>query len=1024
MAPKFAWPAEMNFEDEIAPLIAKRCLECHNPIDAKGGLNLASHDAALQGGESGVVLVAGKPQESYLLERLEAGEMPPEVRGRSQKLPDAEIAALQRWITAGVKWPRGRTLSIYEKTTDVRAGLDWWSLQPVQRPAVPEVQNAPRVANPIDAFILARLEQAALEPAPLADQRTLIRRAYFDLIGLPPSPEEMSKWLSRLTENPTARVSPDDRNTRGPRVAQLNEAAYQELIDHLLDSKHYGERWARYWLDLVRFAETCGYERDQLKPNIWRYRDWVINALNSDLPYDRFVTDQLAGDEVPYRDEQSVIATGMLRAGTWNDEPNDPADSLYTRLEDMVHTTTSAFLGLTVKCARCHDHKFDPIRQTDYYRTASFFWPGYIGPANLGGPNKDQLGFDVFGWTDREAKAEPIRLLIKGERHRPGQTIQPGSLSSVPALDKPFAPPPAGSKTTHRRLQFARWITNPRNPLTARVMVNRLWQHHFGEALVRTPNNFGFKSDPPEHPRLLDWLAAEFVNPTILFHRVANDPREDGDSFRETRGSLETPLNAPWTLKRMHKLIMLSNTYRQASVHPRHHETAEKDSLNRLWWRFNRRRLDAEALRDAMLAASGQLNRQTGGPSFFPKMSAEALEGLSRKSNAWGRSSPEQRARRSIYMMTKRSRLLPLMTTFDFCDTTLPCGQRDVTIVATQALALLNNNFAHKQSEAMARRLMREVADDGAQQIERAWQLAFARSPRKDEVEAASAHLEAQLAHFETAFAQRFPIDQSRNPELDIKDKLVLWLRAEDGVQTDDMGGVMFWQDRSPVSIEGLLPHDASQAKVEARPKRIANAINGRPALRFDGKQHFMHLAGTVVWSQQFSIFAVTNHRASAGAAREIISNWHHRGRTTTSVFLGTTGLTGIRFTDAFSQAGNVSEPTKPFILTGISAGDGAFTFHNRSPLASSDKLAQRDLSAPYVIGTQGNHNNEWWHGDIAEILVYDRALDETERETVWRYLAARYGIKLQLRQDDLQLLALASLCHVLLNTNEFIYVD
>ncbi|MCH7729317.1 MAG: PSD1 domain-containing protein, partial [Planctomycetes bacterium] len=547
-----ASPDDPDFEREIAPILAKRCLECHNPRDAKGGLNLASHEAVLKGGESGVVLVAGKPQESYFVERIETGEMPPELRGRSQKLPDAEVALLKRWIAAGAKWPKGRTLSIYERTTDVRAGLDWWSLQEVQRPAVPNVENAARVANPIDAFVLARLQKAGMQPAPLADRRTLIRRAYFDLIGLPPPPDRIDAFLKDK--------SPD---------------AYEELIDELLRSKHYGERWARYWLDLVRFAETCGYERDQLKPNIWRYRDWVINALNRDMPYDRFVTDQVAGDEVPYRDEQSVIATGMLRAGTWNDEPNDAADYLYTRLEDMVHTTTSAFLGLTVKCARCHDHKFDPIRQTDYYRTASFFWAGYMGQANLGGPNKEQLGFDVFGWTDKGAKVESIRLLIKGERHRPGQVVEPGFLSSIPALDKPFAPPPEASKTTHRRLQFARWITNPRNPLTARVMVNRLWQHHFGQAIVRTPNNFGFKSDPPTHPQLLDWLAAECVNPTISVDRAANGPRED----------------QPWTLKRMHKLIMMSNTYRQSSVHPRHDEYAEKDFLNRLWWRFNRRRL-------------------------------------------------------------------------------------------------------------------------------------------------------------------------------------------------------------------------------------------------------------------------------------------------------------------------------------------------------------------------------------------------------------------------------------------------
>jgi hypothetical protein len=691
----FSQGAAPDFERDIAPLIAKRCLECHNARDVRGGLDLTTQAGATKGGDSGAAFVAGKPDESQLLRRVTDGEMPPESRGQRQRLPDAEVALLRTWISHGAPWPDDRTLSIYERTTDVRGGLDWWSLQPVTRPDVPAVNSTARVANPIDAFVLARLESAGMQPAPLADRRTLIRRAYFDLIGLPPTPEEVDMF-----------------------VKDTSPEAYEQLIDRLLDSQHYGERWARYWLDLVRFAETCGYERDQMKPNIWRYRDWVINALNNDMPYDRFVTDQLAGDETPYRDEESVIATGMLRAGTWNDEPNNPADYLYTRLEDMVHTTSSAFLALTVKCARCHDHKFDPIRQTDYYRTASFFWAGYIGQANLGGPDKDQLGYDVFGWTDKAATVEPIRLLIKGERQRPGQVVEPGFLSTVPSLETSLSSPPAESKTTHRRLQFARWITNKQNPLTARVMVNRLWLHHFGDGIVRTPNNFGFKSDPPTHPKLLDWLAAEFVG-------------------------------AGWRIKPAHKLIMMSNTYRQSSQHPEMVEYSERDYLNRRWWRFNRRRLDAEALRDAMLATSGRLNRQMGGPSFFPKMSDEALEGLSRKAKAWGESPPDQRSRRTIYMLVKRSRLLPLMTTFDFADTTLPCGQREVTTVAPQALAMMNNHFVHEQSDSMAHRVAQEAGNDPAKQVEGAWRLALGRAPSQTEAEAAATHLASQLAHFQ-----------------------------------------------------------------------------------------------------------------------------------------------------------------------------------------------------------------------------------------------------------------------------------
>ena len=674
-----------DFNRDIAPLIAKRCLECHNKRDLKGDINLTTEVGFTKGTENG----------RLALELVTKGEMPPKVKGQQQKLPDAEIALLKRWVNAGVAWPSGRVLDPYESTTDVRGGRDWWSLQPVVRPAVPRLAK-----HPVDAFIAAKLAKESIVSAVRADRRTLVRRAYFDLTGLPPTPEQVEQFI----RDP----APD---------------AWSRLIDRLLASPRHGEHWARYWLDLVRFAETDGYERDKLKPNIWRYRDWVINAFNSDMPYTQFVAEQLAGDEVPNRTEQSVVATGMIRAGTWNDEPNDPNDYLYTRLEDMVHTTTSAFLGLTVKCARCHEHKFDPIPQNDYYRIASFFWAGHMGQANQGGPTTKALGYEAYGWTDKSSNPPPIRLLLNGERHKPGPEIAPGFLSAVNALDKPLAPPPPGSKTTQRRLQFARWITNEQNPLTARVMVNRLWLQHFGQGLVRSPNNFGFKGELPTHPGLLDWLASEFMRPTV-------------------------DAGPAWTLKRIHKLIMTSSTYRQRSVHPHETQYSQRDFLNRNLWKFNRRRISSESLRDAMLAVGGRLNMRMGGPSFYPGMSAEALEGLSRKAGDWKSSPADERSRRSIYMMTKRSRLLPLMTTFDFSDTTASCGQRDVTTVAPQALALLNNQFTHAQSEALAKRLAGHAAGT-VEQVKLAWQLAFGRNPSDGELGQAENHLHEQRQHFD-----------------------------------------------------------------------------------------------------------------------------------------------------------------------------------------------------------------------------------------------------------------------------------
>ena len=349
-----------DFNRDIAPLIAKRCLECHNERDIKGEVNLTTHEGFTKGTKNG----------RLLLDLVTQGEMPPKQKGLSQKLPDDEIRLLEEWVESGAAWPSDRVLGLHEATSDVRAGRDWWSLQPVKRPAVPQLTG-----HPVDAFVRAKLKKVTMTPAKRASHRALARRAYFDLTGLPPSPGEMDQFL-----------------------ADTAPGAWPRLIDRLLASPRYGERWARHWLDLVRFAETDGYERDKLKPNIWRYRDWVINALNDDMPYPRFVAEQLAGDEIGNRTEQSVIATGLIRAGTWNDEPNDPADYLYTRLEDMVHTTTTAFLGLTVKCARCHDHKFDPILQSDYYRIASFFWAGPIGQANQGGRSygeTDEFGFEA-----------------------------------------------------------------------------------------------------------------------------------------------------------------------------------------------------------------------------------------------------------------------------------------------------------------------------------------------------------------------------------------------------------------------------------------------------------------------------------------------------------------------------------------------------------------------------------------------------------------------------------------------------
>ncbi len=677
-----------NFNEKIAPILVRRCVECHSGAEPAGKLNLTTAIGLKRGGSSGEVVTPGKAADSALLHRVAAREMPPKKQGKEQPLAKVEMELLTTWIAAGAVWPDGRTLDLFESTTDVRGGRDWWAFQPVVRP-----KSSEEPAHPIDRFIRKSLDENGWEPAPPADRRTLLRRLSFDLLGLPPTIESIEAYES-----------------------DTDPLAYEKCVDRMLASKAFGERWGRHWLDVARYAETCGYERDQTKPHAWKYRDWVVAAFNDDKPFDRFIREQIAGDELPNRTEETATGTGFLRLGTWNDEPNDANEYKYERLEDMVHVTTTAFLALTVKCARCHDHKFDAITQRDYYRTAAAFWAGPIepGPADLlGGPARALLGYDVLGWTDRGPQTPPLRLLKKGDPTRPTEEVPFGFLSAIPSLDKAIPKQQSDAKTTGRRLALANWIADPANPLTARVWVNRLWLHHFGAGLVRSPDNFGFTGEKPTHPELLDFLASELIR----------------------NGSKS---------KSIHRLIVTSATYKQSSIHPKQTAYARVDAGNRFWWRAERQRLDAESIRDSLLFASGQLDAtKIGGPSFIPEISPEALEGWSRKGAEWKPSPPEQQRRRTLYTFVKRGLLPPTLTAFDAPDTTLPCGQRDVTTVAPQALAMMNNFFVHRQSVALAKRASDRTATDEAF-VDRAWRFALSRAPRPTEMSAAIAHLAEQ----------------------------------------------------------------------------------------------------------------------------------------------------------------------------------------------------------------------------------------------------------------------------------------
>ncbi len=971
----------VEFEQEVAPILVRRCLECHSSHNPSGNLSLDTAGGLQKGGDSGVAIDLSKPAESLLIQRVAAGEMPPVKHGDSQKLPDSELEILMSWVQSGAEFPANRTLDLYERTTDVRGGRDWWSFQPIAAPNAP-MEYARDSENPIDAFIRQTLAGKKLEPAPRASLRTLVRRLYWDVVGLP-APIGASEELEAALRN--------------------DPKAWNQLVDTLLESPHFGERWARHWLDVARYAETCGYERDQVKPNAWKYRDWVVNAINADMPYDQFIREQLAGDEIPNRTEQSVIATGFLCLGTWNDEPNDPEDYKYERLEDLVHTTATAFLGLTAKCARCHDHKFDPIPQTDYYRLAAAFWPGPIEPRSrelLGGPTKDELGVaDVLGWTDITTQPTALHAFKNGERSHPLQPVSAAAMSFAPSQFREFAPRP-NQKTTGLRLQLADWIASPQNPLTARVVVNRLWQHHFGEGLVRSTNNFGFTGDPPTHPELLDWLASELIRNN-------------------------------WSLKSIHRLILTSETWKQSSLHPQQKDYELVDAGNHWLWRGNRRRADAETLRDAFLSATNELDLKIGGPSFYPTISEDALEGLSRKGSAWTASPEEEQRRRSLYIFMQRSLLPPLMTTFDLCDSTMSCGQRDVTIVAPQALTLLNNEFTHRRAETLASSLLKKAGGSGRVEFRgiviEAWRSILQREPNPSELNASLDHIRRQQVRFQTAETDsKSPEDVSSIQCDQITAEAVLYLDASRGVDADANGRVARWGDLSEHQ------HHAIQLDADRQPVLVKNAINGLPAIRFDGHQSFLKLNGNILATDDVTVVAVVTDHAKAPhlTHRELISNWSGRdGNSGTSFFLGMTGERSIRLSDAISGVGEILDRDKPFLLTAINGDHGSAVFQqNRIVTKSASRLPERRLDTPWVIGQQGNIDGEYWAGDVAFLMVINRELSDTERTSVQNALIKRFqlasfneSVRKALSADEL---AVASLCLVLFNSNEFAFID
>jgi hypothetical protein len=886
------------FEKKVRPILAANCANCHDAKKHKGGLRMDSKAEFAKGGENGPAVVPGDPAKSRLVKAVNYDDdikMPPK-----GKLSDAHIATLTEWVKGGAPWPNDSGVGAKDpgEKFDLHARAKaHWSFQPIRRPAAPELRNPQsEIRNEIDRFLLAKLGKAGLSFAPPAEKRVLLRRVYFDLIGLPPSPAEIDAFLKD--------DSPD---------------AYEKVVEKLLASPHYGERWGRHWLDLVRFAETHGHEFDFEIPDAWRYRDYVVRAFNADLPYDRFLTEHIAGDLLPSprRDPKSGVNESLVATGFWwfGEAKHSPVDSraeFADRTDNQIDVFGKAVFGLTISCARCHDHKFDPISAKDYYALFGVITSSRLNRADVSDPaptvklldelkevraelakvlpaqqgadaprspkaeewRAKSVAFETFGggwrkrWdadglafrpeagngfphsgqearklvgalrsptftidkpylairvAGREAKArlilnglQLIQAPIYGGLAQPvnhgdelkwltfdlrmwkGQPAylellddgggwvavtearfadtappaEPGTPVPLPdpspAPDDPEAkklldriraieakiPDPKRAPTmrdgtginervfvrgSHKslgveaprgtleafgkpafrspgsgRLELAKTVTDPANPLVARVIVNRLWKHHFGEGIVRSPDDFGLQGQPPTHPELLDWLASALVNPE-----------------RQRRGEAK-----PWSIKSMHRLMVLSTAYRQSN-RPTPEQTAKAltaDPQNKLLHRQNVRRLEAEAIRDALLAVSGRLDRTMEGPGVLPYLTDHQV----------GRGRPttngplDGNGRRSIYLQVRRNFLNPMFTAFDYPTPFTTIGRRTVSNVPAQALVMMNNPFVLQQAELWAKRVLATPNRTAEDRVRDMYAAAFGREPTRDELAAAT----------------------------------------------------------------------------------------------------------------------------------------------------------------------------------------------------------------------------------------------------------------------------------------------
>jgi hypothetical protein len=1035
------------FKNQIEPILVENCYQCHSHQAARvrGNLLVDTHAGVLSGGDTGPAIIPGESDKSLLIRAVRYTDPDLQMPPKDKKLTESEINLLVQWVDMGAPWsegaPPGAVETVRTITEEDRA---WWSFQPLTKPAVPQTAKEGWVRNEIDLFILRQLQEANLSPAPEADKQTLIRRAYFDLTGLPPSQEEINAFIQD--------TSPD---------------AYGKLIDKLLASRHYGERWARHWLDLVRYAESDGYRHDSYRPDAWRYRDYVIRAFNEDKPYNQFIMEQLAGDELAPNDPEVMVATGFLRLWIYEYNQRDVRGQWSAILNDITDVSGDVFLGLGMSCARCHDHKFDPILQKDYYRLQAFFTP--ILPRDdiplatasewlehqekaarwesltkdilesieqIEKPHREAQGNTVFVKFPEEIQEMILRapstrnplehqlaelayrqLLfeferfhgrIKGEEKErwealqkelaefeaskppplpgallvsdvgpfapptripkgPDEEILPGFLTIFTAEPAKILPLPGAPNSTGRRAALARWLTQPDHPLTSRVMVNRIWHYHFGRGIVGTPSDFGRLGELPSHPELLDWLALEFVE----------------------RG---------WSIKEMHRLIMNSAAYRQSSIHPQPELARLKDPENRLLWRANLRRLEGEQIRDAMLWAGGELNLKAGGPSVEP-------------------SNP----RRTIYTRIFRNQRDPLLDVFDPPDSYISVAARNVTTIPTQSLLLINGQWVLQRARNMAERILEGSSSipTDAELVSGAYLTAFGRPPEPEEEAAAIDFLKGQAQVLSPVAAPEL------NVPFPVGESLAL---AFDGIQP-------------PLSLPSKPSLPAYDFTIESRlllQSLPAGEEKRTIAGRWDGSKN-----------QPGWALSVTGESSPAGAGAlvlELVGVPDEEGQGGYELIASRLKIEpGIPYYAGVTvRIADSSDTGVTFFLQKL-AGEGDFETEG----VPHQVTAHHHSFLPFTIGGLENDPGRAWSGLIDEVRLSNSALRRDQLlihgrpsldSTVgyWRFEnhpgllndSSPNGHELFLPglmvvdNADARLAALTDLCHVLLNSNEFLYID